>query len=91
MKRTDLDGFGESAPGRFSNEDEEGFRGRRSSAWAKSAARAGSFGCDIEDVDWLGKPRNWDVRSSYCFRRSVACSWRSPEALEIYVSTYALE
>lgn len=72
MNRTDLDAFGESPPLRFRNEDEDGFRGRRSLAWAKSAARAGSLGRDVEEGDCVGKPRNWDVRSSYCFRRSVA-------------------
>lgn len=90
MKRTDLDGFGES-PGRFRKEEDEGFRGRRSLAWAKSAARAGSLGCDIDEVEWLGKPRNWDVRSSYCFRRDVAWSWRVLDALQIQISMEMLK
>lgn len=39
-------------------------------AWAKSAARAGSFGCVRVEFE-LGaeKPWNWDVRSSNCFWR----------------------
>lgn len=37
-------------------------------AWAKSAARAGSFGCvRVEFVLGAEKPWNWDVRSSNCF------------------------
>ena len=87
VNRTDFEGLGESGPVRFRKDDEEGFRGRRSLAWAKSAARAGSLGCEIEEkVAWVGKPRNWDVRSSYCFRREVAWFWRSLDALGIRVS-----
>lgn len=39
-------------------------------AWAKSSARAGSFGCvRVELLLGAEKPWNWDVRSSNCFWR----------------------
>ena len=44
MKRTDLDGLGESPGERFMKEDEDGMRGRVSFAWAKSEERVGSLG-----------------------------------------------
>lgn len=44
MKRTDLEGLGESPAERFMNEDEDGMRGRMSLALAKSEERAGSLG-----------------------------------------------
>ncbi len=76
MKRTDLDGFGESAAERLRNEDEEGTRGRESLAWAKSADKARVLGCNLDgEEDLVEKPRNWDVRSSYWLLRRAAWSW----------------
>lgn len=77
MKRTDLEGFGELPPERL-KDDEEGMRGRRSLARAKAGERVGSFGCwAVEEADLEGKPRNWEVRSSYWIRSRWVCSWRS--------------
>ena len=69
---TDLSGLGESAAERFRKEDDDGFRGRIFFAAAKSGERAGSLGWETEGLEVVGKPRNWDVRSSNCSRRSVA-------------------
>lgn len=52
-------------------------RGRLSFAAAKSGAREESFGCDVDEaVDVVGKPRNWDCRSSYWSRSRFAVSCR---------------
>ena len=51
-------------------EDDDGFRGRIFFAAAKSGERPGSLGWESEGLEVVGKPRNWDVRSSNCFRRS---------------------
>ena len=66
-----MSGLGESAGERLRKDDEEGFRGRILFAATKSGERAGSLGWDTEGLVVVGKPRNWDVRSSNCFRRSV--------------------
>ena len=59
MKRTDLDGLGESAAERLRNEEDDGLRGLTFLARAKSGDKAGSLGCEIEGVvDVVGKPRN---------------------------------
>jgi len=73
VKRTDLEGLGESAAERLRKEEEDGIRGRGSLARAKSADRAWSLGCVIEETDLVGKPRNWDVRSSNCCRNRDDC------------------
>ena len=62
--RTDFEGLGE-LPERFRKDEEEGTRGRGSLARAKSAERPGLFGWNLEGVDLVGNPRNWDTRSSY--------------------------
>ena len=53
-------------------EDDEGLRGRIFLAAAKSGERAGSLGSETDGLEVVGKPRNWEVRSSNCLRRSVA-------------------
>lgn len=65
MKRTDL----------------EMLRGRVLLAEAKSDSRAGVFGSEMAEGELVGKPRNWDVRSSSWVRRRVAWSRRLLEAL----------
>lgn len=72
MNLTDLSGLGESAAERLRKEDEDGFRGRIFFAAAKSGERAGLLGWETDGLEVVGKPRNWDVRSSNCLRRSVA-------------------
>ena len=80
VKRTDFEGFGESlVVERFMNEEDEGMRGRVSFAWAKSEERAGSLGWLTDDVDFVGNPRNWDVRSSYWPLNRDAVSSLSPD------------
>lgn len=62
--------------GGLRKEEEEGIRGR-SLAAVKSCCRAeelGSVMADERGVVLLGKPRNWDVRSSYWLRRAEAWS-----------------
>ena len=73
VKRTDLEGLGDVPVDRL-KEEEEGMRGRRSLARAKSGVRVGLFGWAVEEFDSEGKPRNWDVRSSYWLRRRWICS-----------------
>ena len=58
MKRTDLGVVVE----RF--RDEAGACPRRSLACSKSGSSEGVLGWAME-VEVVGKPRNWDVRSSY--------------------------
>ena len=72
MNLTDLSGLDESVAERLRKEDEEGFRGRIIFAAAKSDERAGSLGWETDGLEVVGKPRNWDVRSSNCLRRSAA-------------------
>ena len=62
--------------GAFRMEDEEGLRGR---SWAarKSGWREDELGEVMpaeRGVSELGKPRNWEVRSLYCWRRGGAWS-----------------
>ena len=58
MKRTDLDGLGDSLLERLRKDEEEGFRGRGSLARAKSGDKAVLLGCESNEVDLEGKPRN---------------------------------
>lgn len=72
MNLTDLSGLGESVGERFRKDDDEGFRGRIFLAAAKSGERAGSLGWEMDGLEVVEKPRNWEVRSSNCLRRSAA-------------------
>ena len=68
-KRTDLE-VGGVVGVRFRKEDDEGLEGREGWLFAaeKSGAREGLLGWDINVEgadDVVGKPRNWEVRSSY--------------------------
>ena len=72
MNLTDLSGLGESVGERLRKEDEDGFRGRIFLAAAKSEERAGWLGSEMDGLEVVGKPRNWEVRSSNCLRRSAA-------------------
>lgn len=67
VKRTDFDGLGEVPLERLKDEV-DGMRGRRSLARAKSGESAESLGWFVEEADLVGKPRNWEVRSSYWVR-----------------------
>ena len=62
--------------------DFEALRGRVLLAEAKSELRAGVFGWAIAEVELVGKPRNWEVRSLSWVRRRAAWSWRLLEALK---------
>lgn len=87
-KRTD---FGEGATGvpavsrrDFFRNDEEDDPLGRSDARAKSSESEGLLGwVMVEDVESVGTPRNWAVRSLYCFWRFCSVSWRVADALEI--------
>ena len=57
-KRTDLEELAGPTGERFRNEEDDGMRGRVSAAWEKSAASAGSLGCDSSEEDEVGKPWN---------------------------------
>ncbi len=85
VKRTDFEGFGD-VPVDLLKDEEEGMRGRRSLARAKSGVRAGLFGWSVEEVVLEGKPRNCEVRSSYWLRRRWICSCRSLEVLQMIVN-----
>jgi len=54
--------------------DLEMLRGRVLLAEAKSGSSAGVFGSEMAEGELVGKPRNWDVRSSNWVRRRVAWS-----------------
>lgn len=65
-KRTDLEGLGDETAERLRKDEEEGFDGCMDFATANSEVRVGSLDVVwIEGIDFDGKPRNWDVRSSY--------------------------
>ncbi len=77
VKRTDLEGLGE-LPSARRKDEEDGMRGRGSLARAKAGERVGSLGCRAaEEEDLAGKPRNWEVRSSYWVRSRWIWSSRS--------------
>lgn len=84
MKRTDFEGLGDVPPVERLKDEEDGMRGRRSLARAKSSVRAGLLGWVIDVVDVDGKPRNWDVKSAYWVRRRWIWSWRSLEVLKVF-------
>ena len=77
VKRTDFEGLGEVTVGRFNEDGDEGCRGCGSLAWANSGLKAGSLGCNLVEEDVVGKPRNWEVKSSNCDRKRVAWSFKS--------------
>lgn len=73
VKRTDLEMFGDCAE-RLRTE-EEGVRGLGDLAWAKSVLREVSLGfVVVEEVVAVGKPRNWEIRSSNWDRRRETSS-----------------
>ena len=85
-KRTDLEGVGEDVFGERRNEEAEGIRGRVSFAWAKDEERDGSLGLLMEDCEVVGKPRNWEVRSSYWVRSCWDVSLRVDARVLLSVS-----
>ena len=61
--------------------EEEGVRGFGDLAWAKSVLRDGSLGfVVVDEAVVVGKPRNWEVRSSNWDRRREAWSCRVDDA-----------
>lgn len=71
MKRTDLEVLGDCAERLRTEED--GVRAFGDLAWAKSGLSEGSLGLlVVEEAVAVGKPRNCEVRSSYCDRRLEA-------------------
>jgi hypothetical protein len=71
VKRTDLEVFGDCAE-RLRTE-EEGVRGLVDLAWAKSGSSEGLLGLVmIDEAVVVGKPRNWEVKSSNWDRRWFA-------------------